>query len=112
MKLLVKALIGAVVVVIIQLLAQTRNYYIAGLVPLFPTFTLISHYVVGTQRTSGEMRSTIRFGMAAILPYMAYMVALYVLVERWRLIPSLIAASLCWLIAAVLLIVVWNRWVA
>jgi Uncharacterized membrane protein required for alginate biosynthesis len=38
MGILVKALIGALVVVLIGLLAKTRNYYIAGLVPLFPTF--------------------------------------------------------------------------
>lgn len=36
MGILVKALIGALVVVLIGLLAKTRNYYIAGLVPLFP----------------------------------------------------------------------------
>jgi uncharacterized membrane protein (GlpM family) len=43
MGILVKALIGALVVVLIGLLAKTRNYYIAGLVPLCPTFALIAH---------------------------------------------------------------------
>ncbi|HCF2697019.1 TPA: GlpM family protein, partial [Pseudomonas aeruginosa] len=33
-----KALIGAAVVVLLAVLSKTRNYYIAGLVPLFPTF--------------------------------------------------------------------------
>ena len=47
MQLFIKALIGAGVVVLIQLLTRSQNYYIAGLVPLFPTFALISHYMVG-----------------------------------------------------------------
>ncbi|MGB8666595.1 MAG: GlpM family protein, partial [Serratia inhibens] len=34
MGILVKALIGALVVILIGLLAKSRSYYIAGLVPL------------------------------------------------------------------------------
>lgn len=49
MGILVKALIGALVVVLIGLLAKSRSYYIAGLVPLFPTFALIAHYIVGSE---------------------------------------------------------------
>ncbi|CNG04332.1 GlpM protein [Yersinia enterocolitica] len=51
MSLLLKALIGAGVVVLIGILAKTRNYYIAGLIPLFPTFALIAHYIVGSERS-------------------------------------------------------------
>ena len=47
MDLILKATLGAAVVVILAALAKTRNYYIAGLVPLFPTFALIAHYIVG-----------------------------------------------------------------
>lgn len=43
MGLLIKAALGALVVVLIGILAKTKNYYIAGLIPLFPTFALIAH---------------------------------------------------------------------
>nr|WP_115218942.1 GlpM family protein [Suttonella indologenes] len=46
----IKAAIGAISVIIIQLLAQSRHYYLAALVPLFPTFALISHYILGNSR--------------------------------------------------------------
>ncbi|MGP4970818.1 GlpM family protein [Psychrobacter aquimaris] len=39
-------LIGALIVFIIQLVAQTRFFYLAALAPLFLTFTLISHFIV------------------------------------------------------------------
>lgn len=58
MGILVKALIGALVVVLIGLLAKTRNYYIAGLVPLFPTFALIAHYIVGSERSIAALKTT------------------------------------------------------
>ena len=107
-SLLLKALFGAVIIVVIQLLAQTKNYYVAGLVPLFPTFTLMSHYIVGTQRTSSELKATIRFGISAMIPYLVYMLALYFLVERVKLVPALIAATACWAISATILILVWK----
>ncbi|PVY72647.1 GlpM protein [Pectobacterium versatile] len=38
MSLFIKSVIGALIVLLISVLAKSRNYYIAGLVPLFPTF--------------------------------------------------------------------------
>ena len=107
-NLLLKTLVGAVIIVLVQLLAKTKNYYIAGLVPLFPTFTLMSHYIVGTQRTTGELQATIRFGIFAMIPYFVYMLALYFLVERVKLVPALLGATLCWAIAAIVLVAVWK----
>ena len=109
MHLFVKALIGAVLVVVIQFLARSMNYYIAGLVPLFPTFALISHYLVGSQRTISELKITIIFSMLSLIPYFIYLMTLYLLVDRFQLGYSLVAAALCWGFAAVLLILIWNR---
>ena len=109
MQLFIKALIGAAVVVLIQLLTGSKNYYIAGLVPLFPTFALISHYMMGSQRTIPDLKITILFSILSLIPYFIYLLALYLLVDRLRLELSLVGAALCWGWAAVLLTFVWNR---
>lgn len=109
MDLILKALAGALIVVFIQLLTSSRNYYIAGMIPLFPTFALISHYLVGSQRTLVELKETIIFSMLSLLPYFVYLLALYFLVDRLPLIPSLLGATLFWILVAVLLIALWNR---
>lgn len=109
MELFVKALIGALVVVIIHLLSQTQNYYIAGLVPLFPTFALISHYIVGTERTTSELKEAVLLGMFSLIPYFVYLTALYFLVDRFRLELSLAGATLLWALTAVVLVLIWNR---
>ena len=62
MGLLIKALLGAAVVVLIGMLSKTKNYYIAGLIPLFPTFALIAHYIVVTGRGVEALRTTVIFG--------------------------------------------------
>jgi|GEM_PF-180962 len=80
MDLLLKAALGALVVVLLAALSKTRNYYIAGLVPLFPTFALIAHYIVGKGRSIDDLKTTILFGMWSIIPYFIYLATLYVLV--------------------------------
>ncbi|MBW0237130.1 hypothetical protein AWM69_14305 [Pseudomonas sp. D1HM] len=109
MDLILKATLGAAVVIILAMLAKTKNYYIAGLVPLFPTFALIAHYIVGKGRSLDDLKTTIVFGMWSIIPYFIYLAALYVLVDRMRLELSLALAAVAWLIAATLLVSVWVR---
>ncbi|MBH3430513.1 GlpM family protein [Pseudomonas alkylphenolica] len=106
---MLKACLGAAVVVILAALAKTRNYYIAGLVPLFPTFALIAHYIVGKERSLEDLKTTILFGMWSIIPYLVYLMALYLLVDRLRLEASLALATLAWLVAAGILVSLWLR---
>ncbi|MPQ69739.1 hypothetical protein GC387_24365 [Pseudomonas sp. MWU12-2323] len=109
MDLLLKAALGALVVVLLAALSKTRNYYIAGLVPLFPTFALIAHYIVGKGRSIDDLKTTILFGMWSIIPYFIYLATLYVLVDRLRLETSLALAVLAWLLAASVLVSLWLR---
>ncbi len=112
MDLILKATLGAAVVVILAALARTKNYYIAGLVPLFPTFALIAHYIVGKGRSLEDLKTTIVFGMWSIIPYFIYLATLYVMVDRMRLEASLAVAAVAWLIAATVLVTVWVRFQA
>ncbi|WP_247263218.1 MULTISPECIES: GlpM family protein [Pseudomonas] len=106
---MLKAALGALVVVLLAALSKTRNYYIAGLVPLFPTFALIAHYIVGKGRSIDDLKTTILFGMWSIIPYFIYLATLYVLVDRLRLETSLALAVLAWLLVASVLVSLWLR---
>ncbi|WP_413733163.1 GlpM family protein [Sodalis sp. RH20] len=112
MNLLLKALLGAAIVVLIGVLSKTRNYYLAGLLPLFPTFALIAHYIVGGERGIDALRTTILFGIWAVIPYLIYLISLYFLIGSWRLPYALFGAVLCWTAAAWLVIIVWQRYYA
>ncbi|MGF6489906.1 membrane protein GlpM [Pseudomonas frederiksbergensis] len=109
MDLIFKATLGAAMVVILAMLAKTKSYYIAGLVPLFPTFALIAHYIVGKGRSLDDLKTTIVFGMWSIIPYFVYLATLYVMVDRMRLEASLAVAAVAWLMAATVLVSVWVR---
>ena len=49
--LFLKCMLGAGVVLIISILSKSKAFYIAGLVPLFPTFALIAHVIVFNKRS-------------------------------------------------------------
>ncbi|TKI07649.1 GlpM family protein [Martelella alba] len=110
MSLLLKALVGAAVVCLIAVMSKTRNYYLAGLIPLFPTFALITHYIVGAERGIEALRTTIVFGLWAVIPYLFYLASLYLFVGTLRLPYALASAVVCWSLTAWILIVVWRRW--
>ncbi len=108
-SLFLKSLLGAAAVVIIALLSKSKNFYIAGLVPLFPTFALIAHFIVGSERSMEELRQTALFGLWSLLPYAAYLAAVYYFSYRFSLVTTLSAATVIWLVAASLLIGAWTK---
>lgn len=110
MGLVIKAALGALVVVLIGLLSKTKNYYIAGLIPLFPTFALIAHYIVASERGIDAMRTTIVFSMWSIIPYFIYLATLWYFSGVMRLPVALGGAVVCWGLSAWLLIFCWIKW--
>lgn len=109
MGLLIKALLGALVVVLIGVLSKTKNYYIAGLIPLFPTFALIANYIVASERGIEALRTTIVFGTWSIIPYFIYLLSLWYFTGVMRLPFALAGAVGCWSLCAWLLIIGWSR---
>lgn len=107
--LFLKSLLGAAAVLIIALLSRSKSFYIAGLVPLFPTFALIAHAIVGAERGMADLRTTALFGLWSLIPYAVYLLAVYWLSTRLALAPTLISATLAWVAAAAVLLVAWTR---
>lgn len=107
--LLLKCALGAVAVLLIAVLSKSRSFYIAGLVPLFPTFALIAHYIVGSERSAQDLRTTALFGLCSLVPYAVYLVGVYVLSARYALWPTLAGATAGWVLAAAVLLVAWTR---
>ena len=110
MSLLLKALTGALLVVLIQLCSRTKLFYLAALIPLFPSFTLITHYIVGSERSPADLKETALFGAFGMIPYLVYLGALYCAAGRMKLPWALGAASAAWLLSALALVAAWSHW--
>lgn len=103
-----KCMLGAGVVLIISILSKSKAFYIAGLVPLFPTFALIAHVIVYQQKGAEALQKTALFGLWSLIPYAIYLVAVYVLATRLSMWSCLGLATLCWVVAAAGLIYGWQ----
>lgn len=104
-----KCLLGAAAVLLIALLSKSKVFFISGLVPLFPTFALIAHYIVGTERTMEDLRVTALFGLYSLIPYAAYLIAVYYFSYKFNLFWTLSIATLVWLIFAFILLIGWTK---
>jgi membrane protein GlpM len=109
LALFLKCCAGALAVLLIALLSKSRSFVVAGMVPLFPTFALIAHAIVGSERTAAELRATALFGLWSLLPYALYLAAVYLLCTRMGLAATLGLATLCWLAGAGVLLLLWTR---
>ena len=103
-----KCLLGALVVLLISILSKSKAFYIAGLVPLFPTFALIAHVIVFQQLGAEALRKTALFGLWSLIPYAVYLVMVYVLATKMSMWSCLGLATVCWVIAATGLIYGWQ----
>lgn len=106
--LFLKCMLGAGFVLIISILSKSKAFYIAGLVPLFPTFALIAHVIVYQQKGAEALQKTALFGLWSLIPYAIYLVAVYVLATRMSMWSCLGVATLCWVVAAAGLIYGWQ----
>jgi membrane protein GlpM len=92
------------VVMLIALIAGTRVWYLATLVPLFPTFTMIALYAVGTSRSPSEFKSAIVFALWSVIPYICYLISVYHLAGRVSIPIALGLSIVVWSVAAVILV--------
>ena len=110
LSLFLKCIIGAAVVLLISILSKSKTFYIAGLVPLFPTFALIAHVIVSQEKGVDALKQTALFGMWSLIPYFIYLLMVYLLATRMSVLSCLSVATLCWVIAAAGLVYGWNHY--
>ena len=108
-SLLIKCLFGALAVLVIALFSRSKVYYIAGLVPLFPTFALITHVIVVQEQGGEALRKTALFGLWSLIPYAMYLLTVYLFATRWSPWVCLSVATLIWVITAICLVYIWTQ---
>ena len=108
LALFLKCTLGAAVVLLISVLSKSKAFYIAGLVPLFPTFALIAHVIVSQQQGAEALRKTALFGLWSLIPYAFYLLMVYILATKMSMWWCLGIATLCWIVAAAFLIYGWQ----
>ncbi len=108
LSLFLKCVMGAAVVLLISILSKSKAFYIAGLVPLFPTFALIAHVIVVQEKGAEALKQTALLGLWSLIPYFIYLLAVYLLATKLSMWSCLGIATFCWIVAAAGLIYGWQ----
>ncbi|NYY78733.1 GlpM family protein [Escherichia coli] len=88
--------------------SKTKNYYIAGLIPLFPTFALIAHYIVASERGIEALRATIILVCGRLFPIL-FTGGAMVFHRNDALARCFVGSVACWGISAWVLIICWIK---
>ncbi len=104
MDILWKSLVGAVVTAIIAWAAKQGDV-LPGIVPLFPTFTLIALVAVGTKGTPQGFQQTCVAAMKTFPAYAVFLLMSYLLIPRfgYRLTLALALGAWLFIVAAMFL---------
>ena len=76
--------------------------------PLFPTFTLISHFIVGTERSGADLKIALIFSMLGVIPHLIYTLVVFFGINYMSLYKALLLGVVAWSIAAAILVIVWQ----
>lgn len=105
---IIKGVLGYVIVLFIILISDTNNYFIAGLIPLFPTFGIIGQILVYKDNGLIKLKETVLFGMFSIFPYIAYLLSVFFLIDLTNFYVTIFISTTLWIIVAYLLFISWS----
>ena len=103
-----KCLIGALIMLAVHYLAQTKHYYAAGLVLMLPAISLPTYYFMHLERGPSAVQTTALFGMLSVCAYLAFLAGLYWAEKRFPIVQSTLIALAAWGIVAVVLLASWK----
>ena len=105
---LINALLGAAVAVGIAYISRTSAYFLAGLLPFFPTFTLFAHIAAYNAGGVGQVRQVAIFGIIAFIPALAYILTVIFAMPYMKFWVAVCVALAVWSAAAILVIYGWK----
>jgi membrane protein GlpM len=109
MNILVKAVIGGLMTALIAWLS-TKGNVLPGIVPLFPTLTLISLYIVGTKGDPQGFQETCAATLKTLPAYAVFVVICYFAIRRVGFRAALLLGLAGWLVAALLVFLAPRAW--
>lgn len=97
---LLKSLLGGILIAVLLTLARLRHYIITGLLVSIPAVSLYTWWWIGREHGPDSLRISVRAAMWSAIPWVAYLVVVYLLAGKAPLWLTLALGVLAWLIIA------------
>lgn len=107
---MIRFVCGGLLVLIVSLIGKGKNPHVAGIAVLFPVVTVVAYYFLSQSLPAAALRNTVILSMLALPTVAAFLIACYCCIGRMAISWALLAGIGAWLITAVLIIQVSQRW--
>ncbi|WP_196605418.1 GlpM family protein [Pectinatus haikarae] len=109
MDLVIKCSISVILMIIIDYISKTKNYYVTGLVLSFPGLSILAYYFMYVEHGVSKVRETIIFAMASAIPFIIFLVVLYFTLKNYNIFYSILFSSLVWTAFSSVVIILWKE---
>ncbi|HCF51098.1 MAG TPA: hypothetical protein DER60_12505 [Syntrophomonas sp.] len=100
---------GGLLVLAVSWISKGKNPYFAGLAVLFPVVTVVGYYFLSQSISPAAMQRTVVLSLMALPAVAAFLITCYYLVGRMGIGWTLLSGMAAWLIAAALILQVYQR---
>ena len=94
---------------LLAVIAKSKFLFIAGLIPLFPTFAVMAHVIAGNTGGPEAVKQVAWFGMLAIIPYSGYLLTMIHTVEQYRMSLAITFSVGAWIVLSAIIVFLWNQ---
>lgn len=109
MSLLFKCAIASTIMVGIDLVSQTNNYFIAGLMLSFPGLSMVAYYFLAQKGGKLKVIQTTTFATWSLIPFAIFLMAFHVMLKKTSFTIAMLIAFAIWLLAALALLILWQQ---
>lgn len=109
MDLFIKCIMAAIIMVIVDYISKTDNYYIAGLVLSFPGLSILAYYFMYMEQGPAKVRETTYFAIFSAIPFIIFLLVLNLTLKNHTIFKSILVSSMTWVFLSSILIVAWKK---
>lgn len=109
MNLVIKCVTAVIIMIAVNFVSKTKNFYIAGLILGFPGLSIIAYYFMYREQGALKVRMTTHFAMLAVVPFFCFLAALNFALKKNNIFYSILISSVVWIVLSLVVIFIWNK---
>jgi uncharacterized membrane protein (GlpM family) len=100
---LLRFVLGGALVLIVSIVAKNGKSSIAGIIALFPIITAVSFYFMSKTVDIKTLKDAILTSLVSFPTTLAFLVSLFLCVNRFNIVLSLVISIFVWLIVGIII---------
>lgn len=109
MELFIKCIVAVIIMIAVNYISKTHNYYISGLVLSFPGLSILAYYFMYKEQGVSKVRTTTYFAMLSAIPFVIFLFTLNFTLKKYNIFNSILVSSTVWVVLSSIVIIIWKN---